>query len=144
MKSFHLHLVSDSTGETNLAVARAGLVQFDEVEPIEHVWSMIRSDRQVMKVVAGIEGLLQLLHARHEHVVRGAVVRGFHGERVRHGVVVDQQARGLAHALGHGLEDGAPRLEGGLLHHVRELDARREEDLAPIGPGTPRDLRRRA
>ncbi len=55
MKSFHLHLVSDSTGETNLAVARACLVQFDEVEPIEHVWSMIRTDRQVLKVVAGIE-----------------------------------------------------------------------------------------
>ena len=29
MKRFHLHLVSDSTGETNTAVARACLVQFD-------------------------------------------------------------------------------------------------------------------
>lgn len=55
MKSFHLHLVSDSTGETNLAIARACLVQFDEVEPIEHVWSMIRTERQVQKVAAGVE-----------------------------------------------------------------------------------------
>jgi [pyruvate, water dikinase]-phosphate phosphotransferase / [pyruvate, water dikinase] kinase len=55
MKNFHLHLVSDSTGETNLAVARACLVQFEDVEPIEHVWSMIRTDRQVQKVTAGIE-----------------------------------------------------------------------------------------
>ena len=55
MKRFHLHLVSDSTGETNAAVARACLVQFDSVEPVEHVWSMIRTDRQVAKVVAGIE-----------------------------------------------------------------------------------------
>ncbi len=54
MKRFHLHLVSDSTGETNTAVARACLVQFENVEPIEHVWSMIRTDRQVAKVVAGI------------------------------------------------------------------------------------------
>ena len=55
MKRFHLHLVSDSTGETNLSIARACLVQFEDVEPIEHVWSMIRSDRQIAKVVAGIE-----------------------------------------------------------------------------------------
>lgn len=55
MKSFHLHLVSDSTGETNLAVARACLVQFEDVEPIEHVWSMIRTERQVQKVAAGVE-----------------------------------------------------------------------------------------
>ncbi|MBL8697501.1 MAG: kinase/pyrophosphorylase [Alphaproteobacteria bacterium] len=55
MKSFHLHLVSDSTGETNLAVARACLVQFEDVEPIEHVWSMIRTERQVQKVAVGVE-----------------------------------------------------------------------------------------
>jgi regulator of PEP synthase PpsR (kinase-PPPase family) len=36
-------------------VARACLAQFEQCEPIEHVWSMIRSDRQVQKVVAGIE-----------------------------------------------------------------------------------------
>jgi regulator of PEP synthase PpsR (kinase-PPPase family) len=55
MRNFHLHLVSDSTGETTLAVARACLAQFDGVEPLEHVWSMIRTDRQVAKVIAGVE-----------------------------------------------------------------------------------------
>ena len=40
--------------------------------------------------VGGIQGLLQFLHARHEHVVRRPVVRGFHGQRVRHGVIVDE------------------------------------------------------
>jgi regulator of PEP synthase PpsR (kinase-PPPase family) len=54
-RKFHVHLVSDATGETIVAVARACLVQFEQCEPIEHVWSMIRSDRQVQKVVAGIE-----------------------------------------------------------------------------------------
>lgn len=54
-RRFHLHLVSDSTGETNLSVARACLAQFEDCEPVEHVWSMIRSDRQVQKVAAGIE-----------------------------------------------------------------------------------------
>jgi regulator of PEP synthase PpsR (kinase-PPPase family) len=55
MKSFHLHLVSDATGETNNAVARACFVQFEEVEPIEHNWSMIRTERQLEKVIAGIK-----------------------------------------------------------------------------------------
>lgn len=54
MKSFHLHLVSDATGETNNAVARACFVQFEDVEPIEHNWSMIRTERQMGKVIAGI------------------------------------------------------------------------------------------
>lgn len=55
MKSFHLHLVSDATGETNNSVARACFVQFEEVEPIEHNWSMIRNERQLDKVIAGIK-----------------------------------------------------------------------------------------
>ncbi len=55
MKNFHLHLVSDATGETNNAVARACFVQFEEVEPIEHNWSMIRTERQLEKVIAGIK-----------------------------------------------------------------------------------------
>lgn len=54
MKNLHLHLVSDATGETINNVARACLVQFPEVEPIEHTWSMVRSERQLKKVLDGI------------------------------------------------------------------------------------------
>ena len=54
MKNFHLHLISDATGETIAAVARACLVQFEGVEPIEHTWSMVRSERQLLKVMDGI------------------------------------------------------------------------------------------
>src|SRR5690349_24343515 len=52
---FHLHLVSDSTGDTVHSVARACLVQFDEAQPIEHVWSMVRTRSQIDRVLAGIE-----------------------------------------------------------------------------------------
>lgn len=52
---FHLHLVSDATGETLSSVARACLVQFDQVEPIQHLWWLVRSQGQVARVVAGIE-----------------------------------------------------------------------------------------
>lgn len=52
MKKFHLHLVSDSTGETVCSVARATTAQFDHVDPEEHVWSLIRTKGQVEKVLA--------------------------------------------------------------------------------------------
>jgi len=52
---FHLHLVSDSTGDTVHSVARACLVQFDEAQAIEHVWSMVRTRSQIDRVLAGIE-----------------------------------------------------------------------------------------
>lgn len=55
VKRFHLHLVSDATGETVSSVARACLVQFENVEPITHLWWLVRSQGQVARVVAGIE-----------------------------------------------------------------------------------------
>lgn len=55
MKSFHLHLVSDATGETVSSVARACLVQFENVQPIQHLWWLVRTQGQVERVIAGIE-----------------------------------------------------------------------------------------
>ncbi len=54
MTLYHLHLVSDATGETINSVTRACLVQFEGVEPIEHVWSLIRTKGQMDKALAGI------------------------------------------------------------------------------------------
>ncbi|MBN8544032.1 MAG: kinase/pyrophosphorylase [Alphaproteobacteria bacterium] len=55
MKSFHLHLVSDSTGETVSSVARAAMAQFEHAQPIEHSWSLVRTKGQLEKVIAGLE-----------------------------------------------------------------------------------------
>jgi regulator of PEP synthase PpsR (kinase-PPPase family) len=55
MTRFHLHLVSDSTGETVHSVARACLVQFDDVQAIEHVWSMVRTKNQIERIITGVE-----------------------------------------------------------------------------------------
>jgi regulator of PEP synthase PpsR (kinase-PPPase family) len=54
-KDFHFHLVSDATGETILSVAHAAVAQFEDVEAIEHVWALVRSARQMDRVLAGIE-----------------------------------------------------------------------------------------
>jgi len=55
MKRFHLHLVSDATGETVSSIARACLVQFDGVEAIPHLWWLVRTKGQVERVVSGIQ-----------------------------------------------------------------------------------------
>jgi len=54
VKTIHVHLVSDSTGDTVRSVARACLVQFEEVEPVEHFWVLVRSPGQMKRVVEGI------------------------------------------------------------------------------------------
>ncbi|MGL4960562.1 MAG: pyruvate, water dikinase regulatory protein [Inquilinus sp.] len=53
-KTFHLHLVSDSTGDTIHSVARACLAQFEGAEPIEHFWNLVRTNRQLDMVVEEI------------------------------------------------------------------------------------------
>ena len=55
MPDFHLHLVSDATGETVTAVARACMVQFEGVTAVQHNWWLVRSQPQVERVIAGIE-----------------------------------------------------------------------------------------
>lgn len=55
MRNFHLHLVSDSTGETVSSVSRAALVQFEGLEPEEHIWSLVRTKSQMQRVAEGIE-----------------------------------------------------------------------------------------
>lgn len=54
MTRFHLHLVSDSTGDTVHSVARACLVQFENSDAIEHIWSMVRTKAQIERVVGGV------------------------------------------------------------------------------------------
>jgi regulator of PEP synthase PpsR (kinase-PPPase family) len=51
---FHLHLVSDSTGETLITVARAAAAQYANVSPVEHLYPMVRSRKQLDLAVAEI------------------------------------------------------------------------------------------
>lgn len=54
MKTVDLHLISDSTGETVAYVGRASLVQFDDVEAEEHVWTLVRNERQIDAILENI------------------------------------------------------------------------------------------
>ena len=52
---FHLHLVSDSTGETLIAVGRAAAAQYQGISSIEHVYPLIRNEAQLDKAIAEIK-----------------------------------------------------------------------------------------
>jgi len=54
MKIFNLHLVSDSTGETVSSVARAALAHFDDVEPEEFSWTLVRTKTQMERIIEAI------------------------------------------------------------------------------------------
>ena len=52
---FHLHLVSDATGETLISVARAAYVQYASARAIEHVYPLVRTPKQLERVITEIE-----------------------------------------------------------------------------------------
>ncbi|MER2536699.1 MAG: pyruvate, water dikinase regulatory protein [Rhizobiaceae bacterium] len=52
---FHLHLISDATGETLLAAGRAASAQYKDSRAIEHIYPLIRTEKQLMRVFEEIE-----------------------------------------------------------------------------------------
>ena len=74
---FHLHLVSDATGETLNSVMRACLVQFEGIAVTEHNWPLIRTQGQldrVLKSIAQHPGLV--LYTIVNDKLRDALVSG--------------------------------------------------------------------
>ncbi len=57
MESYKLniHLISDATGDTLSALARAAVAQFDETHVMYHRWSLIRSRLQLHRVLEGVQ-----------------------------------------------------------------------------------------
>lgn len=52
---YHLHLVSDATGETLTTIAKAAAVQYAQIKPIEHVHPLVRTQRQLKRTLQEIE-----------------------------------------------------------------------------------------
>ena len=55
MTVLHVHVVSDSTGETAGTYARAAVTQFECVELREHLWAMVRTESELEEALAGIQ-----------------------------------------------------------------------------------------
>ena len=69
MTRLHLHLLSDSTGETLEMIAKASLAQFDDAEVVRHFWPMVRSQQHLDRILADIAanpGLVLFTIVNHE------------------------------------------------------------------------------
>ncbi|MGB7405212.1 MAG: pyruvate, water dikinase regulatory protein [Pacificimonas sp.] len=97
----HLHLVSDSTGETLESVARASLARFEGVDAIRHFWPLVRSkghmDR-VLKDIADNPGLVLFTLATGE--VRDQLESGCAALGLPAVSAIDSVVTGLAAMLG--------------------------------------------
>ncbi len=54
MTRLHLHLLSDSTGETLESIVKAAIAQFEDVEAIRHFWPMVRSEDHLQRILSEI------------------------------------------------------------------------------------------
>jgi regulator of PEP synthase PpsR (kinase-PPPase family) len=54
---FHMHLVSDATGETLNTVARAAAAYYADYQPVEHIYALVRTSKQLERVLAEIARL---------------------------------------------------------------------------------------
>jgi len=54
-KFFHMHLVSDATGETLNTVARAAAAHYSDYRPVEHIYALVRTAKQLQRVLDDIE-----------------------------------------------------------------------------------------
>ena len=50
-KKFHIHLISDSTGETLNALANAALAQFENVDVQIHYYALVRSEHEMTRTL---------------------------------------------------------------------------------------------
>lgn len=52
---FHLHLISDATGETLSTVAKAAAAQYADFRPIAHIYALVRTPTQLNRALREIE-----------------------------------------------------------------------------------------
>jgi regulator of PEP synthase PpsR (kinase-PPPase family) len=53
--TFHLHMISDATGETLATIAKAVRVQYAQVRAIEHLYPLVRSRRELDRVLKDVD-----------------------------------------------------------------------------------------
>ncbi len=52
---YHLHLISDSTGETLITTTRAAAAQYTNWRPVEHITSMVRSTEKLETALEAVD-----------------------------------------------------------------------------------------
>jgi regulator of PEP synthase PpsR (kinase-PPPase family) len=101
---FHVHLVSDSTGETLNAMAKAVCARFDDVLPIEHIYALVRSARQLERVLKEIEGSPGIvIHTIVDKALRATLEQGCRDMDIGCIAALDPLVSALARYLGASL-----------------------------------------
>ena len=73
----HVHLVSDSTGDTLAAMAKAVVARFDEVVALEHAYPLTRSARHLEQVLREVEAAPgMVIHTIVDRELRAELERG--------------------------------------------------------------------
>lgn len=54
-RTFHLHMISDATGETLATLAKAVRVQYAQVRAVEHLYPLVRSRRELERALKDVE-----------------------------------------------------------------------------------------
>ncbi len=138
---FHVHLVSDSTGETLNAMAKAVVARFDRVIPIEHIYALVRSDKQMEQVlseIADAPGLV--LHTVVNPELREQLEQGCKLLGIPQIGALDPLVRSLSHYLGADISTrvGAQHtLDTGYFNRMSALDYAISHD---DGQGSTEDL----
>ncbi len=125
MTRLHLHLLSDSTGETLEMIAKAALAQFDDAEVIRHFWPMVRSQQHLDRIVGDLATNPGLVL----HTLVNAEIRVRLEERCRvlglpHVPVLDAVTAALEDRLGQSGQGAArpPARDGRGLFRARRCD----------------------
>lgn len=71
---YHLHLVSDATGETLTTIAKAASVQYGCIRPIEHMHPLVRTERQLTRVLKEIEQAPGIVLYTMVHAELGSII----------------------------------------------------------------------
>ncbi|RMF15691.1 MAG: kinase/pyrophosphorylase [Alphaproteobacteria bacterium] len=124
-RRFDLHLVSDATGETLEAIAKAALAQFEGVDAHKHLWPMVRTPRQMHRIFEFIEerpGLI--LYTLVNEDIRRALVERAEALKLTHVSVLDPVITALAHHLGvpaRGLPGRQHAMDAGYFRRIEAL-----------------------
>lgn len=123
---FHVHLVSDSTGDTLAAITRAVSARFDDVLPLEHSYPLVRSLRQLERVILAVESAPGLvIHTIVDRELRGRLEAACRELDTPCVAALDPLTASLSRYLGAQLSSRAGAqhaLDADYFHRIETLD----------------------
>ncbi|WP_120076314.1 pyruvate, water dikinase regulatory protein [Aurantiacibacter odishensis] len=122
MATLHLHLLSDSTGETLEMLAKAALAQFGDAEVQRHFWPMVRSVQHLERIVDDFKanpGLV--LYTLSNEATRDRLEDFCRQEGLPHVAALDPVVEALEERLGqeaHGRPGGKNKMDEAYFERV--------------------------